>query len=88
MALLVAPNYTLNLVGLPMIAILISLRVRSATLASPVTSPRSALLMRRTGGKKRRKGLDLDFWLPWPDSLWLGQVNAAVAENTENEVNL
>ena len=88
MVLLVAPNYTLNLVGLPMIAILLTLRFRSATLASPVTSSRSARLMRRTVGKKRRKGLDLNFWLPWPDSLWLGQVNAALAEDTENGVNL
>ena len=88
MVLLVAPNYTLNLVGRPMIAILLTLRFRSATLASPVTSSRSARLMPRTVGKKRRKGLDLDFWLPWPDSLWLGQVNAAFAEDTENGVNL
>jgi len=87
MVLLVA-NYTLNLVGLPMIAILLTLRFRSATLASPVASSRSARLMRRTVGKKWRKGLDLDFWLPWPDSLWLGQVNPAVADDTENGVNL
>ena len=88
MVLLVAPNYTLNLVGLPMIAILLTLRFRSATLASPVTSSRSARLMRRTVKKKRRKGLDLNFWLPWLDSLWLGQVIAAIAEDTENGMNL
>lgn len=56
MVLVVAPNYTLNLVGLPTIAILLTLRLRSVTLALACPLIALGTVGASNGGKKAVEG--------------------------------